>query len=67
MGGQGVASWEEVLQKCTEMENVLLGLDLREYVPAFMEHKVGLEEILLMKEENNVKVGVKNVNRLLMG
>ena len=65
-----MARGEEVVKKFTEMENVLLGLDLRELVPAFREHKVGLEEFLLMKEEDIVKVGVDKVGvvkRLLVG
>ena len=45
-----------MVNKLTEIENVLLGLDLRECVPAFRKHKVGLEE-LLMKEEDIVRVG----------
>ena len=46
-----------MVNKLTEIENVLLGLDLRECVPAFRKHKVGLEEFLLMKEEDIVRVG----------
>ena len=68
--GRGVARGEEVVKKFTEMENVLLGLDLREYVPAFREHKVGLEEFLLVKEEGIMRVGVEKVvvvKRLLIG
>ena len=59
-----------MVNKLTEIENVLLGLDLRECVPAFRKHKVGLEEFLLMKEEDIVKVGVDKVGvvkRLLVG
>ena len=33
--GRGLARWEELVQKFIEMENVLLGLDLRELVPTF--------------------------------
>ena len=48
----------------------VVGLDLRELVPAFRELKVGFEEFLLMKEEDMVKVGVDKVamvKRLLVG
>ena len=48
-------------KKLTEVENVLLGLDLRACIPAFREIKVGLEEFLLMCGEDIVRVGVEKV------
>eukprot|EP00092_Neocalanus_flemingeri_P001990 GFUD01002123.1.p1 GENE.GFUD01002123.1~~GFUD01002123.1.p1 ORF type:complete len:485 (+),score=192.90 GFUD01002123.1:828-2282(+) len=69
--GRGVvARGEEMVKKFTEMENVLLGLDLREFVPVFREHKVGLEEFLLMREGDIERLGVDKVGavkRLLVG
>ena len=71
MWGEGLVRGKEVVKKFTEMEDVLLGLELRELVPAFRELKEGLEEIFLMKEEDNVEVGwvdkVGMVKRLLVG
>ena len=61
---------EEVVKKYTEMENVLLGLDMRELVPMFRDHKVGLEEFLLMREDDMLRMGVDKVGslkRLLVG
>ena len=59
-----------MVKKFTELENVLLGLDLGDLVPAFRELKDGFEESLLMKEVDMVKVGVDKVGmvkRLLVG
>ena len=53
-GERGLPRWEELVQKFIGMDNFLLGLDLRELVPTFREHKVGLKEFLLMKEEDMV-------------
>jgi len=68
--GRAVSNVAETVKKYTEMENVLLGLDLGECVPAFKKHRVGLEEFLLMREEDIVTVGVDKVGavkRLLVG
>ena len=43
---------------------------MSEFVPAFKDHKVALEEFLLLREENMVRVGVAKVGavkRLLIG
>ena len=42
-----------------------IGLGGREYVPVVREQTVGLDEVLFIK--NNVKVGMENVKRLLVG
>ena len=52
---------KETVKKFTEMENVMLGLDLREYIPAFRNHKVGLEEFLLMSEQDMKSLGVDKI------
>ena len=56
-----------MVKKFTELENVLLGLDSRDLVPAFRELKDGFQEFLFMKEVDMVKVMVGMVKRLLMG
>jgi len=68
--GRAVLRGDETVKKFTEMENVLLGLDLREYVPLFRKHMVGLEEFLLMREADIAGIGVDKVGavkKLLIG
>ena len=49
------------INKFTEMENVLLGLDLYEYLRVFNDHNVGLTEFLLMRENDLEAMGIDKV------
>jgi len=50
-----------IIKKFTELENVLFGLDLHEYLSAFNEHKVGLAEFLLLEETDLIHMGIDKV------
>ena len=64
-GGKPVGGVRQMERKVrvtsNQVENVLLGLDLGEYVEMFREAEVGLEEFLLMREDELEKVGVTKV------
>jgi hypothetical protein len=47
----------------SELESILLGLDLTEYVPLFEEHKVGLDAFLCLTEEDLEKMGIDKVRK----
>ena len=66
-----VALQDQTLLDQLQMESEnMVALDLRECIPAFRKHKVGLEEFLLVKKEGIMRVGVEKVvvvKRLLIG
>lgn len=49
------------IKKFTELENVLLGLDLHDYLEVFNNHKVGLSEFLLLTEADLIQMGIDQV------
>ena len=51
-----------VARKFSELESVLLGLDLAEYLPLFREHKVAaLDTFLCLSESDLEAMGVAEV------
>ena len=58
-GGNGVDKHSSKIRIVPEMENILTGLGLRKLVPLFKDHKVGLHEFLMMREEDFEEMGVE--------
>lgn len=56
-----VQNYSSKIKKFTELENVLLGLDLHDYLEVFNEHKVGLSEFLLLTEADLLQMGIDQV------
>ena len=61
-GGKGIGEVvrhdREVEVRCSQVESVLLGLDLGKHSEAFREAEVGLEELLLLREEELESLGL---------
>merc|ERR1711881_238105 len=45
----------------SEVDNILLGLDAKDFIESFKRHQVGIQEFLVLNEENLVEIGVSNV------
>eukprot|EP00088_Acartia_fossae_P032293 TRINITY_DN33076_c0_g1_i1.p1 TRINITY_DN33076_c0_g1~~TRINITY_DN33076_c0_g1_i1.p1 ORF type:complete len:374 (+),score=58.62 TRINITY_DN33076_c0_g1_i1:121-1122(+) len=68
---KGVNAWDDSsLQKNSEIDNVLIGLNAEKYKETFMKHDIGLKEFLTMSEEEMKEIGVENIGtrrRLMEG
>ena len=47
--------------KFSEVDNILLGLDAKDFIESFKRHQVGIQEFLVLNEEDLVEIGVSNV------
>ena len=58
------------VKNVTEMENILVTLELRELIPLFSDHRIGVEEFLMMSDTDFASLGIEKVGvikRLLVG
>ena len=49
---------EESVRRYSELETILLGLDLSQCIPIFSQHNIGLAEFLVLSEAD-LKVGLR--------
>ena len=52
---------EEVCVKYSEVDNILLALEATDYISAFKEHRIDLQEFLLLNEADLITIGIEKV------
>ena len=63
-GIPGLLAETRISSECitfSEVDNILLGLDAKDFIQSFKHHQVGIQEFLVLNEDDLVQIGVSNV------